>query len=199
MQEDRDICFFNGRQFVVEAKTDESCRIFYQDLVSRPVKPLRSPAASSEEEEEDEDEDRDKSGGGDDAGSDCLDDCEDRRMAEILQANRSAATSICHSGLNLAFSWGVISLEEFHSLSFELGKTAASLALHLDKRGHLRHIFYRDAESSFGQEVECFEEKSEDKKEDECREKAVQNMNAFWNDIWNRHRIWGVPARAQIL
>ncbi len=84
--EDRDICFSNRRQFVVEAKTDESCRIFYQDLVSRPVKPLRSPATSSEEEEEeDEDEDRDKSdGGGGDGGSDCLDDCEDRRMAEIL-------------------------------------------------------------------------------------------------------------------
>ncbi len=36
--EDGDVCFSNGRQFVVEAKTDESCRIFYQDLVSRPVK-----------------------------------------------------------------------------------------------------------------------------------------------------------------
>jgi hypothetical protein len=32
--EDRDICFSNGRQFVVEAKTDESCQIFYQDIVS---------------------------------------------------------------------------------------------------------------------------------------------------------------------
>ncbi len=50
------------------------------------MKPLQSPATSSEEEEEeDEDEDRDKSdGGGGDGGSDCLDDCEDRRMAEIL-------------------------------------------------------------------------------------------------------------------
>ncbi len=150
--EDRDICFSNGNQFVVEAKTDESCRIFYQDLVSRPVKPLQLPVTSSqEEEEEDEDEDRDKSDSGVDGSSDCLDDCEDRRMVEILRANRSAATSVCHSGLNLAFSLGVISLEEFHSLSFELGKTAASLALHLDERGHLRHIFYRDAESSFGQ------------------------------------------------
>jgi len=190
--EDGDVCFSNGRQFVVEAKTDESCRIFYQDLVSRPVKPLRSPATSSEEEEEEEEEDEN--------GSDCLNDLEDgRRMAEILRANRSAATSVCHSGLNLAFRLGVISLQEFHFLSLELGKTAASLALHLDERGHLRHIFYRDAESSFGQEVTCFEEKSEDKKEDECREKAVLNMNAFWNDVWNRRRIWGVPARAQIL
>ena len=189
--EDGDVCFSNGRQFVVEAKTDESCRIFYRDLVSRPVKPLRSPATSSEEEEEDDD---------DENGSDCLNDLEDgRRMAEILRANRSAATSVCHSGLNLAFRLGVISLQEFHFLSLELGKTAASLALHLDERGHLRHIFYRDAESSFGQEVTCFEEKSEDKKEDECREKAVLNMNAFWNDVWNRRRIWGVPARAQIL
>jgi len=188
--EDRDVCFFTGRQFVVEAKTDENCRIFYQDLVCQPVQPLRSPAASSPEEEED---------GGGGGGSDGLDDGEDGRMTDVLRANRSAATSVCHSGLNLAFSLGVISLEEFHSLSFELGKTAASLALHLDDRGHLRHIFYRDAESSFGQEVTCFEEKSENKKEDECREKAVQNVNAFWNHVWNRREIWGVPARAQIL
>jgi hypothetical protein len=195
---DRDVCFSNGRQFIVEARNDESCQIFYQELVYRPVRPLRSP------EDDEMTVESGGGGGGDDDDhdddNDSFDDCEERKMAEMLQANRSSATSVRHSGLNLAFSLGVISLEEFHSLSFELGKTAASLALHLDEQSHLRHIFYRDAESSFGQEVTCFEEKfAEDKKEDESREAAVANVNAFWNKVWDRRNTWGVPARAQIL
>ncbi len=197
--EDRDVCFFSGRQFIVEAKTDANCRIYYRDLVSRPVQSLRSPATSSHEEEEEEYEEEDDNDDDDRGGSDGLDDGEEGRMAEVLRANRSAATSVCHLGLNLAFSLGVISLEEFHSLSFELGKTAASLALHLDDRGHLRHNFYGDAESSLGQKVTCFEEQSEDKTEDEHREKAIQSVNAFWNHHWNCRQNWGVPAQAQIL
>jgi hypothetical protein len=31
--EDRDVCFSNGHQFIMEAKTDEPCQIFYQELV----------------------------------------------------------------------------------------------------------------------------------------------------------------------
>ena len=80
-----------------------------------------------------------------------------------------------------------------------MGKTAASLALHLDEPGHLQHIFYRDAESSFSQKVMSFKGKSEDKKEDEFREAAVQNVNAFWNNVWNHRNTWGVPACVLIL
>jgi len=108
------------------------------------------------------------------------------------------ATSVCQSGLNLAYSLGVISHQEFCSLSHQLGKTCASVALHLDDAGHLRHIFYRDPESSFGQTVACFED-SEDDKEDLCEEEAVQNTIAFWNRVWDRRNAWGVPTRARIL
>jgi len=80
-----------------------------------------------------------------------------------------------------------------------VGKTINSVALHLDDRGHLRHLFYRDVDSSFGQKVTCFEEDSEDDKEDLCEKKAVQNTIDFWNKVWSCHNIWGVPARASIL
>jgi hypothetical protein len=117
-----------------------------------------------------------------------------------FQTNRSSATSICQSGLNRAFSLGVISHQEFCSLSNQLGKTTASVALHLDDAGHLRHVFYRDAESSFRQIVTCFEEDSErDNGEDLCEEKAVQNMIDFWNKVWACWSLWGLPAHAQIL
>jgi len=57
--------FFNGRQFIMEAKTDERCQIFYQELVYRPVRPLQSPEA------EEEDNDANEVSGGCD--SDCFD------------------------------------------------------------------------------------------------------------------------------
>jgi len=68
---------------------------------------------------------------------------------EVFQTNQSSATSNHQSGLNLAFSLGVLTYQEFTSLSYLLGRTTASVALHLDDRGHLRHLFYRD-------EVELF-------------------------------------------
>ncbi len=77
-----------------------------------------------------------------------------------------------------------------------VGKTITSVALHLDDRGYLKHLFYRDAESSFGQKVTCFEEDSEDDKEDLCEKKGVHNTMDFWNKIWSCRNIWGVPARA---
>jgi len=184
--EDRFVCFSNGREFVVEAKTDRHLQIFFQEPVYRPVKPLRPPLNSLLPPK---DTDTDNDGGGDN---------DDRGIAQIFQTNRSSATSVCQSGLNLAYSLGVISHQEFCSLSHQLGKTCASVALHLDDAGHLRHIFYRDPESSFGQTVACFED-SEDDKEDLCEEEAVQNTIAFWNRVWDRRNAWGVPTRAQIL
>jgi hypothetical protein len=121
---------------------------------------------------------------------------EDLKVAEMFQTNRSSATSVRQSGLNLAFSLGVISHQELCSLSSQLGKTAANLALHLDERGHLRHIFYRDAELSFGQTVTCFDE---EKRENRCHDEAIRNMHAFWQKVWIRRETWGVPARARIL
>ena len=170
---DRDVCFSNGRQFVVEAKTDSRFVIFYQDPLYRPVRPLREPLEMENEERQNRDEEED-----------------------VFQTNRSSATSVRLSGLNLAFSLGVISRQEFGELSKRLGETSASLALHLDGGGHLRHIFYRDASQSFGQMVACFEVESE---EDCRRDEAVRNMNDFWNKVWTRRRDWGVPARSGIL
>ena len=40
---DRDMCFSNGCQFVVEAKTDRHWQIFFQKPVYHPVKPLWMP------------------------------------------------------------------------------------------------------------------------------------------------------------
>jgi hypothetical protein len=40
---DRDVCFSNGCQYVVEAKTDRHWQIFFQKPVYHPVKPLWMP------------------------------------------------------------------------------------------------------------------------------------------------------------
>jgi len=184
---DRDVCFSNGCQFVVEAATDLHYRIFYQEPVYRPVKPLRPPLMGTHKQRLEEE---------------CYSKSDDGEIeiAEMFRTNRSCATSVRQSGLNLAFSLGVISRQELSSLSCQLGKTAASLALHLDERGHLRHIFYRDAENSFGQTVTCFDEASVNEKgEMRCQDEAVQNMNVFWQKVWTRRQTWGVPARARIL
>ena len=184
---DRDVCFSNGCQFVVEAATDLHYQIFYQEPVYRPVKPLRPPLMGTHKQRLEEE---------------CYSKSDDGEIeiAEMFRTNRSCATSVRQSGLNLAFSLGVISRQELSSLSCQLGKTAASLALHLDERGHLRHIFYRDAENSFGQTVTCFDEASVNEKgEMRCQDEAVQNMNVFWQKVWTRRQTWGVPARARIL
>jgi len=180
---DRDVCFSNGCQFVVEAVTDPQFRIFYQEPVYIPVKPLRPPLMGTHQQQLEEE---------------CCSDGEneDLKVAEMFQTNRSSATSVRQSGLNLAFSLGVISHQELCSLSSQLGKTAASLALHLDERGHLRHIFYRDAELSFGQTVTCFDEEKGEKR---YHDEAIENMHVFWQKVWTRRETWGVPARTKIL
>jgi hypothetical protein len=126
-------------------------------------------------------------------------DDDDNEEAEIFQTNRSLATSIRQSGLNLAFSLGVVTHLEFISLSRQLGQTAASVVLHLDDREHLRHLFYKNEESAFGQNVTCFQEESEEVRERQLEEKAVQNTINFWDKVWTHRNIWGVPARAQFL
>jgi len=180
--EDRDVCFSSGRQFVVEAKMDSQCAIYYQEPFYRQVKSLQLPKTT-------------------DLNADDENDAEtlEKRMGEMFQANRSSATSVKLSGLNLAFSLGVISRGELVELSERLGKTCAAVALHLDEKGHLRHIFYRDPSESFGQTVTCFEEESENPREDLCRDEAVRNMNDFWDKVWARRGDWGVPTRTLIL
>jgi len=184
---DRDVCFSSGCQFVVEAKVDVRGAIWYQNIRYRPVKPLRPPlsmdaaAAAANDNDKTEEEQR------------------DQKRAEMCQANRASATSVRLSGLNLAFSLGVISFNELVDLSGRLGQTSASLVMHLDEMGHLRHIYYRDLIESFGQVVTCFEEESENPKEAGCADEAVRNMNTFWDKVWDRRRVWGVPARASIL
>ena len=118
---------------------------------------------------------------------------------EVFQTNQSSATSNHQSGLNLAFSLGVLTYQEFTSLSYLLGRTTASVALHLDDRGHLRHLFYRDEVESFGHEVTCFEEDSENDKEVLHKIKALKSTIIFWSKVWSRRNVWGVPARAHLL
>ncbi len=65
------------------------------------------------------------------------------------QTNRSTSVSISQSSLNLAHSLGLISSQEQANLSQQLGTTVGSLAIHMDEENHLRHIYYRDTDSTF--------------------------------------------------
>jgi hypothetical protein len=89
--------------------------------------------------------------------------------------------SISQSSLNLAYSLGLISSQEHATQSHQLGQTVASLAVHTDEENHLRHIFYRDADSTFMQEVTCFDDKGKDP---EYRKRAGESMLTFWRQVW---------------
>jgi hypothetical protein len=47
----------------------------------------------------------------------------------------------------------------------------------------LRHIFYRDAESTIEQEVTCFDDKGWDP--DYCQ-KPGESILTFWRQVWAR-------------
>ncbi len=183
-EKERKICFSNGCQFVIEAKTDRHWRIFFPKPFCRSTRPLRVPPSSCVSELTTGIQSKEEVNG---------------EEAEIFQNNRFSAVSLHPSGLNLAFSLGVMTRQEFISLSCQLGKMAASLVLHLDSKGHLRHLFYRDKGHSFGQEVTCFDENSDSAQEIRCKKAAVRNTFKFWNQVWNCCRIWGLPPRVNIL
>ncbi len=88
--------------------------------------------------------------------------------------------SISQSSLNLAYSLGLISSQEHAALSHQLGQTVASLAIHTDEENHLQHIFYRDADSTFMQEVTCFDDNGRDP---EYRKRAGESMLTFWQQV----------------
>jgi len=71
--------------------------------------------------------------------------------------------------------------------------------MHLDQRGHLRHIFYPDAGESFGQELPCFDHDDGDVSYYENEKKAIELMFKFWEKVWARRSQWGEPKRLQIL
>ncbi len=84
---------------------------------------------------EDEDEDDEEAAGA-------------KMEEDPCQTNCSTSVSIHRSLLNLAHSLGLISSQEQATFSQQLGTTVASLAIHMDEKNHLRHIFYRDAADS---------------------------------------------------
>ncbi len=71
---------------------------------------------------------------------------------EVFQTNQSSATSNNQSDPSLALSLDVLTYKEFTSLSYLLGRTTASVALHLDDRGHFRHLF---TGMSIGNDIFC--------------------------------------------
>jgi hypothetical protein len=132
-------CLEKGTDFILEASTDLRYKFVYRDQ----PRPKDVPAwLELAEDDEDEDEEEDK-----------------ENVEDPCQTNRSTSVSIHQSLLNLAHSLGLISSEEHANLSHQLGATVASLAIHIDEENHLRHIFYRDAESTIEQEVTCFDDK----------------------------------------
>jgi len=127
-------------------------------------------------------------------------------IQDAFQANCSSAVSVTHSGLNLAFDLGILSLEEFRSFSEQLGGTYSSLFVFVDDMNHLRHITYYDSEETFHREVTCFEHDSYYDYEgmpdylrdydDKQRDLAAETMVSFWRDVWKRRSHW-VETRRQ--
>ena len=120
--------------------------------------------------------------------------------ADAHQANCAAAVNAAHSGLNLVYDLGLISLEEMRQLSRQLGETYGSLHVFLCEKSHLRHVTYCDAKTSFCQEVPCFENDCADfdssltehqrAQESRRRDEAAQGMVSFWQKVWDRRAHW---------
>jgi hypothetical protein len=133
-------------------------------------------------------------------------DDESEAAPDPFQANCSAAVSVSHTGLNLAFNLGLVSKEELSRLSEQLGATFSSLYVFLDEKDHLRHVTYFDALGSFFREVPCFENNGADEDRDQgkqrngrLREKATQIMTVFWQDVWKRREHWLEKRRELLL
>jgi hypothetical protein len=92
----QNVCFRSGCQYLVAAKTDSKCRIFYQTVDDG--KDLKSVLKAEKGEIDEEVNNNDDN---------------DDEATDPWQINHSAAVSACQSGLNLALSLGVISHEEF--------------------------------------------------------------------------------------
>jgi len=158
-------CLEKGTDFILEAGTNHRYKIVYRDL----PRPKVVPAWLGWNEEEDDDEEKEKG---------------EKEKEDPCQTNRSTSVSIHQSSLNLAYSLGLIGNSEEHAnLSHQLGATVASLAVHADEENHLRHIFYRDADSTIEQEVTCFDDNSRDP---DYRRKAAESMLTFWRQVWAR-------------
>jgi len=153
-------CIEKGTQFILEAFVDSRYKIVYRDSHDLPSKDLPAWIELKDLDEEEQEQEEDP-----------------------CQTNRSTSVSISQSSLNLAYSLGLISSQEHATLSHQLGQTVASLAIHTDEENHLRHIFYRDAGSTFLQEVTCFDDKGRDP---EYRKRAGESMLTFLRQVWAR-------------
>jgi hypothetical protein len=154
-------CIDQGTDFILETGTDQRYNIIYRDQPRPKDVPIRLELLEIEDDE-------------DDKGTAEEDPC---------STNRSTSASLHRSSLNLAYSLGLISSQEQATLSQQLGTTVASLVIHTDQENHLRHIFYRDVDSTFMQEVTCFDDGGRDS---DYRKRAGESMLAFWRQVWTR-------------
>ncbi len=122
-------CIDLGTDFILETLTDKRYKIVYRN---QPCPKDVPTWLEFEDEDEDEKE-------------------EEKMEEDPCQTNRSTSLSIHQSLLNLAYSLGLISSQEQATLLQQLGATVASLAIHTEEENHLRHIFYRDVDSTFMQ------------------------------------------------
>lgn len=122
---------------------------------------------------------------------------------EPWQKNRSATSSCRQTGLNLARDLGLLSRRDCRNLSFSLGKTVASLFLQYDERKHLRHVTYRDCDTSLCTALPCynlktfsFSSQARTARETTKEAIAVSNMRAFFEGLWLRRQILTARRRA---
>jgi hypothetical protein len=161
-------CIDQGTDYILETGTDKRYKIVYRDQ----PRPKDVPHWLELLEDQDKDDEDDKAAAA-------------AKMEEDpCQTNRSTSVSISQSSLNLAYSLGLVSSQEQATLSQQLGATVASLAIHNDEENHLRHIFYRDVDSTFMQEVTCFDDGGE--RDPDYRKRAGESMLAFWRQVWTR-------------
>ena len=120
---------------------------------------------------------------------------------DARQANRASAVTAGHTGLNLAYDLGLLTLQELASISRHLGETHASMYVFLDEKHHLRHATYYDKDKTFCKEVPCFENDCADFNEGTMteaqedldwrrRDEAAETMLLFWREVWDRRDHW---------
>ena len=122
-----------------------------------------------------------------------------------LQSNNAASINLAQSGLNLAYSLGLIQTrEELSQLSGNLVKTHSSLYVFLDEENHLRFITYYDQNCNFSTQVTCAEDndknlnKYQQNLNNQRKDKAAETMLGFWKQVWNQRQFW-MEQRRQIL